>query len=87
MGAVNGLLFLRPATYREAAARFVFSGTTGWALYFMPMQVLRWADMESPIYARLVLGGALIAAFLAWPIAGVAIKASGAFMSRKANEE
>lgn len=77
MGALNGLLFLWPATLRDAAARFVFSAFSGYGLYYVPIQILKWTDVETVRYENVVMGAAMIVAFLSWPLAGVLIKRAG----------
>lgn len=77
VGASSGLLFLWPKTIREAIARGVMSVFFGFGLYFVPIKLLNWvADTDAP-YNDIVMGGAIVSAFLAWPLAGVIIKAVG----------
>lgn len=77
VGATSGLLFLWPKTFQEAVARGLMSVFFGFGFYFVPIKVLNWiADTDAP-YEDLVMGGAILSAFLAWPIAGVVIKAVG----------
>lgn len=81
VGATSGLLFLWPKTLREAAARCLMSVFFGFGFYFVPIRVLNWASDTSVPYNDLVMGGAILSAFLAWPLAGVIIKAVGKKMT------
>lgn len=83
MGAVNGLIFLPPKTFREVCARLVFSVSSGYGLYYVPVQFLRWQDIETVKYEDMLLGAAMIVAFVSWPLAGVIIKRAGLKISGK----
>lgn len=80
-GATSGLLFLWPKTIREAAARFAFSVIFGFGFYFVPIQLLKWADVNGIPYHDLIMGGSLLTGFASWPLAGVVIKKVGAKLS------
>lgn len=77
VGATSGLLFLWPKTLRDAVVRFLFSTFFGFGFYFVPIQLLNWADVKAVPYQDLVTGGALLVGFLAWPVAGFIIRKAG----------
>ena len=81
MGALNGVLFLWPKTFRELLARSIFSGFTGYVLYYVPIQLLKWSSVDFVEYQNIVMGGAMVMAFLSWPLAGILIKRAGAKLS------
>lgn len=83
MGAVNGLIFLPPKTLREVGARLVFSVSSGYGLYYVPIQILKWSDIATVKYENVMLGAAMIVAFLSWPLAGVVIKRASVKLSGK----
>ncbi|MVA47311.1 hypothetical protein GOZ83_19850 [Agrobacterium vitis] len=69
LGSVGALLYSRPTNMRDMLARLVFSLIAGFALYFVPIEVLGWKEIRDRIIA-----GSLLMAFLSWFIAGALVK-------------
>lgn len=71
IGAFGALLYFWPKTIRDALIRATFSIMAGSTLYFVPMDFFNWGMSRDRI-----IGGAVIVAFMSWPIAGALVRAA-----------
>jgi hypothetical protein len=70
LGAVAGLLFVRPKNLLDMLCRLLFSIIAGAVLYFVPVELFRW-DIANP---ERVMAGAMLVAFASPWLAGPLIK-------------
>lgn len=70
LGAVSGLMFIKPKSIMDAVIRFAFSFMTGSILYVLVHEYMQWPkDTDHVVVASWVVG------FASWPLAGAALSA------------
>lgn len=77
LGAVSGLMFIRPKSIMDAVIRLVFSFVSGAILYIVLHEYMDWPrDPDHIVAAAWVVG------FASWPLAGAALSAIKSRMNK-----
>ena len=69
LGAIAGLVYIKPRNIRDALSRTFISTVAGVTFYFLPIDFFGW-----PKDSERIIAGALLVSFAAWPLAGVLFK-------------
>lgn len=77
LGAVSGLMFIKPKSIMDAVIRFAFSFMAGSILYVLVHEYMQWPkDTDHTVAAAWIVG------FASWPVAGAALAAIKSKMNK-----